>query len=134
MKDLGILLVGHGSRLPYNRRLLEKLAESIKKRFKIRVLEIGFMRFNSPSIGEALEKIARAGAKKVVVIPIFISLGVHTLEDIPSQLGLRKGEKHNFYKEPKSGKILEIFCDEPIGSDDRILEILTDRLVKYLGV
>lgn len=132
MEKVGILLTGHGSKLPYNKELLEELASSVEKALGIGRVEIGLMEFNSPSIEEGLAKLAEGGAERVIVIPVFMALGKHTIEDIPAILGMEKGEQHTVVEEPKTGKELEIYYDEPLGKDERISEIVIDRINKYL--
>ena len=46
---VGVILVGHGSRLPYGKDVLSKLATIYKEQTEYPV-EIGFMNMNKPSI------------------------------------------------------------------------------------
>ncbi|WP_456419609.1 sirohydrochlorin nickelochelatase, partial [Methanocaldococcus infernus] len=78
-----LVLVGHGSRLPYSKELLEKLAEKIKEKEVFEIVEIGLMEFNEPTIPQAVKKAIERGAKKIIVVPVFLAHGVHTLRDIP---------------------------------------------------
>lgn len=41
LDDVGLILVGHGSKLPYNRVNLEKLANILHKRSSLRLLRLG---------------------------------------------------------------------------------------------
>ena len=43
----GAILVGHGSRLSYNKELLIKLSEIFKEYFDGKIIEIGFMEMNT---------------------------------------------------------------------------------------
>ena len=59
-----LVLVGHGSRLPYSKELLVKLAEKVKERNIFPIVEIGLMEFNEPTIPQAVKKAIEQGAKK----------------------------------------------------------------------
>ncbi|MEO2118065.1 MAG: sirohydrochlorin nickelochelatase, partial [Methanocaldococcus sp.] len=83
-----LVLVGHGSRLPYSKELLVKLAEKIKEKNIFPIVEIGIMEFNEPTIPQAIKNAIEQGAKKIIVVPVFLAHGIHTKKDIPKLLGL----------------------------------------------
>ena len=53
----GILLVGHGSSLPYNKELLDTLSEKIEKNLPEYTIEVGFMQFTQPTISQAVNNL-----------------------------------------------------------------------------
>ncbi len=85
-----LLLVGHGSKLPYSKQLILDIAEKVKAKNEFENVEIGLMEFNEPSIPDALKKIIAGGSKKIIVVPVFLAPGTHTEKDIPKILGLVK--------------------------------------------
>ena len=139
-----LVLVGHGSRLPYSKELLVKLAEKVKERNIFPIVEIGLMEFNEPTIPQAVKKAIEQGAKKIIVVPVFLAHGIHTTRDIPRLLGLIDEEEHEHEHEHSHGhhhhhhhhhtdekleipEDVEIIYREPIGADDRIVDIIIDR-------
>jgi sirohydrochlorin cobalto/nickelchelatase len=133
---IGVLLVGHGSRLPYGKDVVSQLAEIYRQESEYSV-EIGFMNMSKPSIPAAINKLARIGVDKIVVIPVFLAHGIHTTQDIPQILGLNNGNEshHHNHDNPHShGKEEliefkgEIVYTEPLGADARIAEIIKDRV------
>ena len=135
-----LVLVGHGSRLPYSKELLVKLAEKVKERNLFPIVEIGLMEFNEPTIPQAVKKAIEQGAKKIIVVPVFLAHGIHTTRDIPKLLGLIDEEEHehehehhhhhHHHHEHEKLEIpedVEIIYREPIGADDRIVDIIIDR-------
>jgi len=140
-----LVLVGHGSRLPYSKELLVKLAEKVKERNIFPIVEIGLMEFNEPTIPQAVKKAIDQGAKKIIVVPVFLAHGIHTTRDIPRLLGLIDEEEHEHEHEHSHGhhhhhhhhhhehekleipEDVEIIYREPIGADDRIVDIIIDR-------
>jgi precorrin-8X/cobalt-precorrin-8 methylmutase len=127
MDNVGLILVGHGSKLPQHRENIEKLAEILRSRSKFKVVETAYMVRNKPSIAEALDEMSKRGLKKVILVPVFMAFGSHTLEDIPKILGLGK-----------SGRVakwgnMEVVYGDPIGSDVRIAEIIEEKALEALG-
>ena len=135
-----LVLVGHGSRLPYSKELLVKLAEKVKERNIFPIVEIGLMEFNEPTIPQAVKKAIEQGAKKIIVVPVFLAHGIHTTRDIPKLLGLideeehehSHGHHHHHHHHHTDEKLeipedVEIIYREPIGADDRIVDIIVDR-------
>jgi precorrin-8X/cobalt-precorrin-8 methylmutase len=127
MDKTGLIIIGHGSKLPHNRENLEKLAEILRKRSKFKTVEISFMVRNKPTIPEAIENLAKKGVSKIVLIPAFIAPGVHTTREIPELIELK--EKEPFLKE----RGIELVYGEPLGSDERIAEIIAEKALEALG-
>jgi precorrin-8X/cobalt-precorrin-8 methylmutase len=86
MDKIGLIIIGHGSKLPHNRENLEKLADILRKRSKFKTVEISFMVRNRPTIPEAIESIAKQGVTKIVLVPAFLAPGVHTEQEIPEMI------------------------------------------------
>jgi sirohydrochlorin ferrochelatase len=122
--DLAVVLIGHGSTLPYNKEVLEEL----RRRIEARGI---FMQLNSPSIEEVLRNLAQDGAKHIVAQPVFLADGAHTTDDIPEKLKIAfEGSWKNV------GKGVTLTYAKPIGVDERIVDILIDRVTEAtdLGV
>ncbi len=127
LEKVGLILIGHGSKLPHNRENLEKLAEILRKRSKFKIVEIAFMIRNTPTITEAIDALATKGVSKIVLIPAFLAPGVHTTQEIPELIGVKE-------KEPQlRAQGIELVYGEPLGSDERIAEVLEEKALKALG-
>ena len=127
MDEIALVLIGHGSKLPYNKENLEKLAEILRKKSRFKTVEVSFMVRNKPTIPEAIEEIAKSGINKIVLVPAFLAAGVHTTQEIPEMIGL-KGEEHHL-----KAKGIKIIYGEPIGPDERIADIIEEKALKALG-
>jgi precorrin-8X/cobalt-precorrin-8 methylmutase len=127
MDKIGLIIIGHGSKLPHNRENLEKLADILRKRAAFKTVEISFMVRNKPTISEAIESLAKKGVSKIVLIPVFLSPGVHTTLEIPEMIEMK--EKEPLLKE----RGIELVYGEPLGSDERIAEIIEEKALKALG-
>jgi precorrin-8X/cobalt-precorrin-8 methylmutase len=127
MEETALVLIGHGSKLPYNKENLEKLAEILRKKSRFKTVEISFMVRNKPTIPEAIDDIAKRGIKKIVLVPAFLAAGIHTTQEIPEMIGL-KGEEPQF-----KARGIQIIYGEPIGPDERIADIIEEKALKAIG-
>ncbi|HOU81203.1 MAG TPA: CbiX/SirB N-terminal domain-containing protein, partial [Methanoregulaceae archaeon] len=71
MSKKGILLVGHGSKLPYNKELVEETAGLIARRYPDFIVKCGFMNMNSPSIKDSMDAFRNEPIEVLVVVPLF---------------------------------------------------------------
>ncbi|WP_456436619.1 sirohydrochlorin nickelochelatase [Methanopyrus sp.] len=138
---VAVVLVGHGSRLPYSRQVVEKIAEYVEKMGDFETVEVGFMEMCKPTVQEAVKRAAESGVDKIVVVPVFLAHGVHTKRDIPKMLGLEpewdydEDEDHHHHHRDYTPVDVdaEIVYAEPLGADPRIAKIVIDRIKEALG-
>src|SRR5512136_177041 len=72
MKDVGILVLGHGSSLPYNRELVESLAQLIQRKHSGPV-RTAYLNMNGPNIPEGLRSFLDTGVRKIIGLPLFLA-------------------------------------------------------------
>ncbi|MCZ3365501.1 MULTISPECIES: sirohydrochlorin nickelochelatase [Methanobacterium] len=137
---IGILLVGHGSRLPYGKDVVSQIAEMYKENSDY-LVEVGFMNISKPSIPSAINKLSKEGVEKIIVTPVFLAHGVHTKQDIPHILGLDDGHSHGHdhghsHEEEEEQEEIEfdgeIIYTEPLGADARLVDIIKERVASAL--
>ncbi|MEM3433494.1 MAG: sirohydrochlorin nickelochelatase [Candidatus Methanomethyliaceae archaeon] len=128
MNKFGVVLVGHGSKEPYNKSAIEYFAKKLGKKYPI--VRYSFVQINEPPLQTVLEEMAGSGVDRVIVQPVFLTRGVHVDQDIPKILGLPKGSKTGTLIFGK--KRIAVVLSEPIGEDDRIADILSDRIAEAL--
>jgi sirohydrochlorin cobaltochelatase len=129
MKDVGILVLGHGSTLPYNRELVEEMAQLIARSHPGPV-KTAYLNANQPHIPEGLQSFAGTNVKKIVALPLFLAHGVHTKEDIPRELGVDGKSRKGLVN--IGGKDVEVFCAEPLGMDECIATLAYKRAEEAL--
>jgi precorrin-8X/cobalt-precorrin-8 methylmutase len=127
MDEIGLVLIGHGSKLAHNRENLVKIAEILRKKSRFKTVEISFMVRNTPTIPEAIENVVKLGIKKIVLVPAFLAAGVHTTQEIPELIGMKDKESQ------LSARGIELFYGEPIGADECVAVILEEKALKALG-
>lgn len=97
----GVLLLGHGSRLPYSKEVVSEIAAKYAEKHPELNVEVGFMELAEPNIPTAFNKLKQTGVDKIIVTPVFLAHGMHTKRDIPTILGL---EPADIEAELKKGK------------------------------
>ena len=84
LDQTGVVIVDHGSRRAASNEMLEQFVEmfaGLKTRYHI--VEPAHMELAEPSIESAIKKCVERGAKRVAVVPYFLSPGKHWQQDIP---------------------------------------------------
>jgi sirohydrochlorin cobalto/nickelchelatase len=131
MSKKGMLLVGHGSTMPYNQQLVEKTAALIRAHDTDFIVKCGFMNMNKPTIKESMNEFRHEPIDALVVVPLFLAKGVHIEKDIPGEIGLPEGiKKGNFVL---NGKMIPLVYAEPIGSDPLLADLMVKNAIKALS-
>jgi sirohydrochlorin ferrochelatase len=126
----GMLLVGHGSSMPYNKELVESTAKMIAAETREYVVRCGFMNMNTPSIKEALASFHGEKIDALIVVPLFLAKGVHIEKDIPSEIGLAVGQKKGTFA--LNGTTIPLVYADPIGSDPLLASLMVKNAKKAL--
>lgn len=129
-EKIGILALGHGSRLPYNKDVVSGVAEIIADTYENTVVRIGFMNMDDPTMDEGLNAFKGTGVTTIVAVPIFLAHGVHTTEDIPRILGVSKEKRSTTIK--LNGNDVTLVYSEPLGVDKLIADLAYKRVLEAL--
>jgi sirohydrochlorin cobaltochelatase len=132
MGKKGMLLVGHGSTMPYNQELVEKTAAMITTTNTDFIVKCGFMNMNKPSIKESLAEFRHEPIDALVVVPLFLAKGVHIEKDIPGVIGLPEGSKRGNFA--LNGKTIPLVYADPIGSDPLLADLMVKNAIKALSL
>ena len=128
----GMLLVGHGSTMPYNKELVEKTASLIKEQNMDFIVKCGFMNINTPTIKESLNEFRHEPIDAMVVVPLFLAKGVHIEKDIPGEIGLAEGTKRGIFA--LNGRSVPLVYADPIGSDPLLADLMVKNATKALSL
>ena len=85
-----VLLIAHGSRRAEANHDLVILAELVSQRQEYDLVEVSYLELAKPTILEGGRACVQKGATRVLMLPYFLSAGVHVtndLEEFRSQLG-----------------------------------------------
>jgi len=132
MSKKGMLLIGHGSTMPYNKELVEKTASLIKLINTDFIVKCGFMNMNTPTIKESLNEFRNEPIDAIVVVPLFLAKGVHIEKDIPGEIGLAEGTKKGLFT--MNGRSIPLVYADPIGSDPLLADLMVKNATKALSL
>ena len=82
-KNLGVIIVDHGSRVNTSNLMFEDFILRFKDEFSYPIVQAAHMELASPTIGDAFTACCQQEAKEIVVVPYFFMPGKHIQKDIP---------------------------------------------------
>ncbi|HEV2949087.1 MAG TPA: CbiX/SirB N-terminal domain-containing protein [Gemmataceae bacterium] len=115
--NVALLLIAHGSRQEEANDDLRDVVAQMRKQGDFAFVEGAFLELAEPTIEEGGARCVELGAKRVVMLPYFLSAGVHVRQDLTA---IR-------------GKLAERFPEvdfrlaEPLGPHPLLLEIVAQR-------
>jgi sirohydrochlorin ferrochelatase len=113
-----VLIVDHGSRLPEANELLLAVAARVRERLPDRLVRTAHLDLAEPRIPAAIDACAAEGAGEIVLAPWFLSPGAHTARDLP-RITAEAARRHPGVR---------IACSAPLGLDERLVEVLLERI------
>ncbi len=126
-KQIGVLLIDHGSKRESSNARLETLAGIYQKRAPSHhTVKFAHMEIAPPSIEDGIREFCNDGVMDIVCHPYFLSPGRHVLEDIPELIEAAVVQM----KEEGMGDELTVRTTEPVGSD---LEQMVDLISRMVG-
>ncbi|HJV18214.1 MAG TPA: sirohydrochlorin chelatase [Bacillales bacterium] len=114
-----VIYIGHGSRRQGANEKFIAFINKVMMETKTEIQGYGFLEHAKPSIHETIEACIQEGASNITVVPILLLPGVHANEDIPAEIEKAKIEYPD---------ISFSYCP-PLGSDDILVNILSERLI-----
>ena len=82
MAGTGIVVFGHGSSVASANDAVRVVAAEAARLGRWPLYETAFLECD-PKLAAAVEKLVRAGAGEVLVLPYFLTLGIHLQRDLP---------------------------------------------------
>ena len=127
-----LFIVGHGTEQNEDsRKSVERQAELIRAQGLYAAVQAVFLE-EDPRVGECY---ARSQTRNMVVVPFFMSDGLHVQEDIPALLGepkrilqQRREQGQPPWRNPTERKDKLVWYAESIGSEPQIAEVILERV------
>ena len=113
-----LLLIAHGSRYEEANEDLRWLADALAKRGRYSAIEPAFLELAEPTIEQAGDRCVARGAERVLLVPYFLSGGLHVRED----LSAARDELQR--KHPQ----VEFRLCEPLGRHDLLIDVIESRI------
>lgn len=80
-----VLLIAHGSRRAAANDDLIQLAHLVAERGGYRIVEVSYLEVTEPTIATGGRNCVARGARRVLLLPYFLSAGMHVVHDLESQ-------------------------------------------------
>ena len=114
-----LVLFAHGARDPEWAAPFRKIRHTVAARRPDLAVELAFLEFMQPALGETIEKLAGTGHAAITVAPLFMAQGGHLKRDLPLLLeNLRQ-------RYPA----VTLTLQPAVGDVDIILDAISDWLV-----
>lgn len=82
-EDAGLIVFAHGSSVESANEAVRAVASEVARRGGYSAVEAAFLEGGRPSLKEAVGALAERGLSRIVVIPYFLTLGLHLQRDLP---------------------------------------------------
>jgi sirohydrochlorin ferrochelatase len=79
-----ILLFAHGSSVEEANRSVHELARQVQALGAYEYVRAAFLELAHPDLAEAVEQAVGAGLPRVIIVPYFLTMGIHLRRDLPS--------------------------------------------------
>ena len=114
--NTGIVIFAHGSSVPSANEAVKTVAEAAAAAGEFDLVETAFLEAR-PSLDEAVAHLVERGATHILVIPYFLTLGIHLQRDLPAIVDrLELAHPH-----------VEIRVTPPLDGHPALVDILLDR-------
>ena len=123
MTSTGIIVFAHGSRIESANEAVRAVASSLARSGHAGYVEAAFLELGQPDLPTAAARLVGLGVHRLVIIPYFLTLGIHMERDLP-RIAERISSTH---------KGLEIRIAPPLDGHPALLQILEDRARESLS-
>lgn len=113
-----VLLIAHGSRRDAANQDLVDLAAMLREKEQFPIIEIAYLELAVPTIPEGAARCVASGADEVLMLPYFLSAGVHVQNDL---------EQYRVEFKAQYPTVKFQLCPH-LGLHPLMLEIVLDRL------
>lgn len=79
----GIVIFAHGSSVETANEGVRALAAEVARQMRIELIEPAFLECGQPDLAAGVARLVARGAQRIVVVPFFLTLGIHLQRDLP---------------------------------------------------
>lgn len=120
--NTAILLMAHGSRIPEANDAAREIAERVKQMTQFDIVEVSFREQHLPNIQQGVDACVAQGAQRILLVPYFLYMGAHVLEDLPEELEQAKVRYPG----------VEMVLGKHLGVHQKLAEIVVERIAESL--
>jgi sirohydrochlorin cobaltochelatase len=109
-----IILFAHGSRDPLWHKPIQAVAERITQRSPNTVVRCAYLELTEPDLPHVASALVAEGATSLCVVPMFLGVGRHAREDLPTLITQLKTTHPS----------VDISCQPAVGEQTALLDLL----------
>jgi sirohydrochlorin ferrochelatase len=113
----GIIVFAHGSRIESANQAVRAVAAELARAGGFEHVEPAFLELGQPDLAEAVARLSGQGVRRILVIPYFLTLGIHLERDLPAIVR----------EISKSNNDLEIAVTPPLDGHPGLVQVLLER-------
>jgi sirohydrochlorin ferrochelatase len=117
MSTTGYIVFAHGSSVESANQAVRDVTRELSRRGGIEIAEAAFLEGGQPDLAGAVQRLAERDIRHLVVIPYFLTLGLHLRRDLPCLVETVK----------RLHPGLHIEVREPLDGHPALVEALLDR-------
>lgn len=115
--DSALILFAHGSAIAAANEVVERVATQLAQRAR-RPAVAAFLEKAQPDLAGAIARLVEAGAKRVIIVPYFLTMGTHISRDLPE---LARQQQTVFPG-------LQVHIAAPMEGHPLLLDVLIERM------
>ncbi len=121
-KKLGIILFAHGSSVGEANQGVHELARQVEAEGRYSYVRAAFLELAQPDLRTAIGQAVESGIERVIIMPYFLTLGIHLRRDLPNLIAPQK------QKYPR----LEVEVGQPLEGHPLLPTIILGRIQEAL--
>jgi sirohydrochlorin ferrochelatase len=114
----GIIVFAHGSRIEPANEAVRKAAAELARAGEYANVEAAFLELGRPDIEEAADLLVARGMQRLVIVPYFLTPGMHLERDLPVLVD----------RISKKNRNIQILVTESLDGHPGLVQILADRV------
>jgi len=113
----GIIVFAHGSRIEPANQAVRLAAADLARAGDYPVVEAAFLELGRPGLEEAADLLVARGVERIVIIPYFLTPGLHLERDLPPLIERISNKNKN----------IQVLVTASLDGHPGVVQILTDR-------
>ena len=116
------ILFAHGSSVESANEAVRAVAREVARQGELPIIETAFLESSQPDLSMAVQRLVQQGFRRIVIIPYFLTLGIHLRRDLPAIVQRLTQLYHG----------LTLSVTEPLDGHPALTQIVLDRAKKAI--
>lgn len=118
-----LILFAHGARDPAWADPMRRVQTAIRQRLDGVAVELAFLEFIAPTLTDCVTSLVGQGARRILVLPMFIAQGGHLKKDLPELLQKLRSTHEN----------VEFSLAGAVGEQEIVVQAMAEAAIGLLG-